>query len=231
MCGRFVFTDISRIRPLMPDAHIDDQIVMGFKPQYNIAPSRQILEMLNGGQRTVTYTRCGLIPFWAQDKAVVYKLINARGETLLEKPTLRSLVQKSRCMLFAEGFYEWSRTKKKAPPLYSPEEQRTIRLCRPLWDTWMDKERDEVIISSIIITTSANDVIMEIHDRIPVILRPDCYDLWLSQPQKELEGILWCLHAYPSEAMETYVVSPLVKYPKNDTQECILPSLRKEKSG
>jgi putative SOS response-associated peptidase YedK len=230
MCGRFVFTDPSRIRSLMPDAHIDDQIIMGFKPQYNIVPSQQILTMLNDGQRTVTYTRWGLIPFWAKDKAVGYKLINARAETLLEKPTFRSLAQKRRCMLFADGFYEWSRTKKKAPHYIHLKNNEPFAFAG-LWDTGMDKERDEVIISSTIITTGANDVIMGIHDRMPVILQPDCYDLWLSQPQKEPEGILRCLHAYPSEAMETYVVSPLVNNPKNDTPECILPSIRKEKSG
>jgi len=118
MCGRFIFTDPSKIKRLMPDADID-QLRIAFAPNYNIAPSQNIPAVLNDGSNKVRLIRWGLVPSWAKDISIGYRMINARAETLTEKPAFKRLIKNRRCLIFSEGFYEWEKLGKARRPYFN----------------------------------------------------------------------------------------------------------------
>lgn len=221
MCGRFVFTDPSRIKSLLPDALIDDQIVMEFRPNYNIAPTQPVLAVLNDGSRTLKYTRWGLIPSWAKEPSIGAKLINARRETLAEKPMFRSLLAKRRCLILADGFYEWRRDKTRKQPFFIRRRSQDPLALAGLWDTW--KGPQGTILSSTIVTTAANELLSPIHARMPVMLAPASFPAWLSAAPVSPAILARCLDDAPPEDLEAYAVSGLVNSPANNIPECILP--------
>ncbi len=221
MCGRFVFTDPSRIKALLPEAVIDEQIVMEFRASYNIAPSQAVLTMLNDGSLAPIYTRWGLIPAWTKDPSKGVKPINARFETLEDRPMFRTLAGKRRCLIFADGFYEWRREGKGRQPYFIRRLDRQPMAFAGLWDTW--KGRDESIISSTIITTAAGERLASIHDRMPVILRPENYGPWLSPSPITPAAVRRCLASEPPDTLEYYAVSGLVNNPAHSGPECIRP--------
>lgn len=221
MCGRFVFTDPSRIKSLLPEAVIDEQIVMEFRPSYNVAPSQPVLTMLNDGSHALIYTRWGLIPSWTKDPSRGLRPINARSESLDDKPMFRTLAGRKRCLIFADGFYEWRREDKCKQPYFIRRIDRLPMAFAGLWDTW--ESRDESIISSTIITTAAAGRLAAVHDRMPVILSPQASAYWLSRATLKNEEVRRCLKSEPSEALEWYAVSALVNNPANNGPECIRP--------
>ncbi|MEN6474796.1 MAG: SOS response-associated peptidase [Syntrophaceae bacterium] len=221
MCGRFVFTDPSRIKALMPEAVIDEQVILEFQPNYNIAPSQPVLAMLNDGSHTLTYTRWGLIPSWTKDPSRGVHPINARAETLEDKPMFRALAQKRRCLIFADGFYEWRHEGKRKQPYFIHRIDRQPMPFAGLWDTW--KNHGTSVISSTIITTAASAQLAPIHDRMPVILPPDCSASWLDPGTIKADAIKGCLLAKNTVALEAYAVSSLINNPQNSGPECILP--------
>lgn len=221
MCGRFVFTDPSRIKSLMPEATIDEQVIMEFRPSYNIAPSQNVLAMINDQTRALTLTRWGLIPAWSKAMSTGYTLINARVESLHDKPMFRALVHKQRCLIFADGFYEWKREAGRKHPYFIRRQDLKPMALAGLWDTW--KTQDTAIISSTIITTKANAQLASIHDRMPVILPLDCYPTWLDPCPLSPESIKSCLNAESSVGLEAYAVTALVNNPKNSGPDCIQP--------
>jgi putative SOS response-associated peptidase YedK len=171
-------------------------------------------------QRELVFLRWGLIPGWAKDPTIGNRMINARAETAAEKPAFRAALRRRRCLVAADGFYEWQRSGKQKQPYF-------IRLCddRPfafagLWETWEAPELSS-IESCTLLTTAANDLIRPIHDRMPVILAPDAYQPWLDLSVQKPEKVLPLLQPFPSEAMIAYPVGMLVNNPAHDDPQCI----------
>ncbi len=220
MCGRFTLT-----------AQLDDigKLVEGlrgtiqFGPRYNIAPTQQILTLLNDNRHELTYTRWGLIPSWAKDPTIGNRLINARAETLHQKPSFKTSLRKLRCLIFADGFYEWQ-SRKNGPkiPWYVHLKSRNPFAFAGLWSRWIDKTTKEEIITSTIITTNANTAVEPIHNRMPVILKPEAYAIWLSPDEQPPERLLPLLTPYPGDEMAAYQISTLVNNPANDSEACII---------
>lgn len=221
MCGRFVFTDPSRIKALLPEAVIDEQIIMDFRPSYNISPSQSVPTMLNDDSHALILTRWGLIPSWARDPLRGVNPINARKETLADKPMFRALAQKRRCLIFADGFYEWQQAGKRKQPYFIHRADRRPMAFAGLWDAWSGN--DEGIISSTIITTAAGGRLAVIHDRMPVIVSPENYAPWLSPSTMTFDDLRGLLSGETDEALEWYAVSGLVNNPANSGPECIQP--------
>jgi putative SOS response-associated peptidase YedK len=217
MCGRFIFTDPSKIKGLMPDADID-QLKIEFAPSYNIAPSQDIPAILNDGSNMVRLIRWGLVPSWAKDISIGYRMINARAETLTEKPAFKRLIKDRRCLIFAEGFYEWEKLGKAKRPYFIHMKDSRAFAFAGLWDIW--EKGGNALVSGTIITTDANTLISGIHDRMPVILPVDSYDLWLGHDRSDVMNFL---KPYPIEKMEAYPVSPLVGSPAGNSPEFIKP--------
>ena len=217
MCGRFIFTDPAKIKRLLPDAYID-QIRIEFVPSYNIAPSQNIPVILNDGSNNVRLIRWGLVPSWAKDLSIGYKMINARAETITEKPTFKRLIKGRRCLIFTEGFYEWKKEGNAKRPYFIRMKDQQAFAFAGLWDIW-EKEGD-ALVSGTIITTGANNLVAEIHDRMPVIISPDFYGLWLGNDGKDIMNLL---RPYPADEMEAYPVSRLVSSPANNSPANIEP--------
>ncbi len=221
MCGRYsLTTPVEGLRQ-----------VFGFleqpnlAPRYNVAPSQEIAAVRLGedGERHFAQLRWGLIPSWAKDVKIGYKMINARAETVAEKPAFRAAFRRRRCLVLADGFYEWQKREKGAKQPY----RITLADGGPfgfagLWESWRDPESDERIESATIIVTEANDLLRPIHDRMPVILAPADFDAWLDveQPREAAEALL---RPYPAAALITTPVSTRVNKVTNDDLEVIAP--------
>jgi putative SOS response-associated peptidase YedK len=164
----------------------------------------------------------GLIPSWAKDRKMGSKLINARAETVAEKPAFRSAFRKRRCLVVADGFYEWQQqeNKKQKQPFYFRLSDGEPFAFAGLWEHWQDTTGEE-IESCTLLTTEANDLMHPIHNRMPVILEPKNYDLWLDSEATKPELLQPLLHPYPPEEMTAYPVSTAVNKPANDNAECI----------
>jgi putative SOS response-associated peptidase YedK len=220
MCGRFAL----KTPPRSIQEHFSLPGTVELSPRYNIAPSQAIavVRHLPGKRfRQLDMLRWGLIPHWAKDIKIGYKMINARAETLAQKPSFRAAFQKRRCLVIADGFYEWAHSGKTKQPLYVHLKNGAVFGFAGLWESW-HSPGGSMVESCTIITTSANELIREIHDRMPVILRSEQYETWLqdSTPEHFLQQLLM---PYPAEAMEAYRVSPEVNSPTNDTPACIKP--------
>ena len=221
MCGRFTLTiGEDELRQLMPEFIME----FGWQPRYNVAPSQTVATVRNDGRRAITATRWGLVPSWAKDPAIGNRLINARAESLAEKPSFRGPFQRQRCLILADGFYEWQKL-----PGGSGKQPLRIRLKtgRPfalagLWDRWRDPDGSDLLTSTII-TTAANRLLEPVHDRMPVILPPAAWDRWLDPGPVPPDRLAPCLQPYPPEEMEAYPVSPLVNSPAHDEPACIQP--------
>jgi len=221
MCGRIILTDKPKKIPgLEPELQFDRWP----GPRYNVAPSESVATVLNTSTGVVQYTRWGLIPSWAKDPALGNRMINARAETLAEKPAFKRLLQKQRCVILADGFYEWKvvpGSKTKRPLLIRLKSQEVFALAG-LWDQWKAPE-GSIVTSSTIITTEPNELMAAVHNRMPVILTPECVQLWLSPDAIPVEDLLSCLVPYPDDAMQMHAVSTLVNKPGVDVPECIRP--------
>jgi putative SOS response-associated peptidase YedK len=222
MCGRFIqITDPEQIKVHFSELEVDEETLNRFTQSCNIAPTRDILAVLNTPAPRLTLTRWGLIPCWAKDKSMGSRMINARSETLMQKPSFRGPLKRSRCIIPAMGFYEWDSVHKTRNPYFIRLKSGKPFAFAGLWDCWKDQETGNTTLSSTIITTEANPLVARIHDRMPVILVPDQFKLWLS-PQQEQEGtLLHCLKPYPEEEMEAFGISKLVNDPRNDSPDLI----------
>jgi putative SOS response-associated peptidase YedK len=221
MCGRFTLTvDAESIQMHFPWLKVPDNIA----PRYNIAPSHPIAVIPNTSEKKLDYFIWGLIPSWAKDPKIGNRLINARGETLAEKPSFRSAYKRRRCLIIADGFYEWVKQpgQKTKSPFYVQMESKEPFAFAGLWETWFSHDGSELKTTTII-TTEPNDLISRIHARMPVILPSQAYDLWLDPSEKSHEELGHLLKSYPSEEMIQYPVSRVVNSPANDSPECVEP--------
>jgi putative SOS response-associated peptidase YedK len=224
MCGRFTLTfahdnawqDFAKIFGL--DAAPD------YPPRYNIAPGQAIATITQDAKakRQLQQMRWGLIPSWAKDPAIANKLINARGETISEKPSFRNAFKRRRCLIPADGFYEWQRIEKRKQPYYFYGDEHQPFAIAGLWEHWQSADGDEIRTCTII-TTTANPLMETVHDRMPVILEPADYDLWLQPEPTDPHLLQSLLKPYPTEHLHCHPVSPKVNRPEFDTPECIAP--------
>lgn len=219
MCGRFVLkTPVVSLRETM---HFDN--TPACKARYNIAPSQEVLVVRQiAGRREAQMMRWGLIPHWAKDPSIGYRMINARAETVAEKPAFRTALKDRRCIIMADGFYEWAKKGQVKQPYYIGGTDKKPFGFAGLWDRWQPPE-GEPIESCTIITTNSNQVIAPFHDRMPVILDPKDYDLWLDPAIREPERLLPLLKQYPAKKMEAYPVSKVVNSPSHESPDCIKP--------
>jgi putative SOS response-associated peptidase YedK len=219
MCGRFtLFADPSDLQEMVSlSTPLPD-----LAPRYNIAPTQPVAVVANGETRALELFRWGLIPSWAKDPAIGNRLINARAETLAEKPSFRTALKKRRCLILADGFYEWKREGNKKTPMYVQLKDQQPFAFAGLWEVWKSPD-DKLVKSCTIITTTPNALMEKIHDRMPVILPPKAYDLWLSPGELPAEKALPLLKPFAASQMRAVTVSPLVNNPKFDSPECVVP--------
>ena len=220
MCGRFTLTaDQDSFEDRFSFTGFD----LGWVPSYNIAPTQEVLTVTNdGAENRAELMRWGLVPSWAKDPKIGNRMINARAETLAEKPSFRTAFRRRRCLIVADGFYEWKREgKKKMPMLITAGSDRLFAFAG-LWETWKQPD-DSWLLTCAIITTSANDFMTSIHDRMPVILPRESEDLWLDSDEQDSAMLSELLLPYDSNQMEAYEVSTLVNSPRNNSPELIAP--------
>jgi putative SOS response-associated peptidase YedK len=195
-------------------------------PSYNVAPTQEVAAvLLESGERRLEMLRWGLIPSWADDPQIGSRMINARSETAAEKPSFRTAFRKRRCLIPADGFYEWQKTGNGKQPYYIHMKDGSPFVFAGLWETWGGDGKDE-IRSCTILTTDPNELIAPIHNRMPVILYPENYELWLDPDVREVDLLSSLLGPYPEDAMEAYPVSRRVNSPANDEPSCIEPAAR-----
>jgi putative SOS response-associated peptidase YedK len=216
MCGRYTLR--TPVDTLAERFEIDDT-PSSIAASYNVAPTQGVATVLvEDGKRKLEMLHWGLIPSWADDPSIGNRMINARAETVAEKPSFRKAFRNHRCLVLADGFYEWQKTANGKQPYYIRMEDDSPFAFAGLWESW--KNGSEVR-SATIITTDANDVVAPIHNRMPVILHPEDYDLWLDPDFDEKEPLSTLLNPYPAEAMEAYPVSRRVNSPSNNEKSCI----------
>lgn len=190
---------------------------------YNIAPTRGVAAVLfEGGGRKLEMLRWGLIPSWAKDPEIGNRMINARAETAPEKPSYGKAFKERRCLIPADGFYEWQKTNGGKQPHYIRMKDGRPFAFAGLWETWSGD--GEEIKSCTILTTEPNELVAEIHNRMPVILSPEDHDFWLDPEVDEAEPLRSLLAPYPAEEMEAYPVSRHVNRPANDDERCVEPA-------
>jgi putative SOS response-associated peptidase YedK len=217
MCGRMsrIFTekDAEKQKKFMIT-----KIMREFGPSYNVAPTQEV-PVIIPGSRILDLYKWGLIPFWAKDKKIGSKLINARSESLEEKPSFREAFKKRRCLVLASGFYEWDSGKK---PHHIQVKNEKILAFAGLWDEWKDKESGEKIKSCTIITCEPNSFMKKIHKRMPVILMEEDYSAWLSD-KSGFDDLKHLLKGIDSSDMEEFEVSKEVNNVRNNSAELVIP--------
>ncbi len=216
MCGRFA----SYTSTTVLARHLQAMICEPLPPRYNIAPTQAVLALrLNDhGQRFLSTLRWGLVPAWAKDLSSSARMINARAETVHEKPAFRSAFRQRRCLISADGFYEWHRTPTGKQPYYCRIANAASFCFAGLWEYWQDSQ-GEPLESCTILTTEANPSIQEIHHRMPVILSSNRYDWWLAPTPPPLAELRHCLQT--SEGLEIQAVSSYVNNARHEGPQCI----------
>lgn len=222
MCGRFTLT----VNPAeVQEAFGSYTFPQRFAPRFNIAPTQPVLVIPNDDQNTADFFVWGLIPMWAKDPSIGSRLINARAETLAEKPAFRSSLKYKRCLIFADGFYEWKSPegKKVKTPFFIHMKDRKPFAFAGLWDSWNNPD-GSLVKSCTIITTEPNELTGIIHNRMPVILHPRDYGKWLDSTPQTPDRLKPLLKPFPADRMDAYPVSTLVNTPANDIPELVVPA-------
>lgn len=221
MCGRFTLTrDIQSVARAF-NMPVPPSLQAG--PRYNVAPTQQVVTLLHDDDASGTHLdvlRWGLIPSWAKEESIGSRMINARSETLAEKPSFKRLLNSKRCLVVADGFYEWKKEQGGKTPMYITLKDQGLFTFAGLWDTWRNPD-GEPIRTCTIITTDANTLMEPIHDRMPAILSPEARDEWLDTDQHDIPFLLSLLRPYAPDEMTARPVSRLVNNPRYDSAELI----------
>jgi len=222
MCGRFALHHSTE-----EVAHLFavDHIAMEIQPRYNIAPGQPVLAVVQHDRRSLQAFRWGLVPSWAKDARIGNRMINARAETLGEKPAFRAAFRRRRCLIPASGFYEWRKTGARRQPLYIRSRDGHVLALAGLWEEWLSPD-GEPLRTCTIVTTAANEPMASIHPRMPVILAPAAWTAWLASPvvdpaaQEQLQHVL---ELRADDDLTAYPVSLRVNAPGHDDPACIEP--------
>lgn len=216
MCGRISLgTTAEALAQLFKLSDLPD-----IKPSWNIAPGQPIAVVRVGsrGQRSLSFLHWGLIPAWSKDRNIAYKLINARSDTVAEKPSFRSAYKSRRCLVPVDGFFEWQRQDKQKIPFHIRKRDSGLFALAGIWEHWKDKQSNEEIESCAILTTTANSLVQPIHNRMPVIINDANFDEWLTGDPLHLHRFL---QPYEWTDFEAIQVSTYVNNARNDGRECI----------
>ena len=217
MCGRYsVIADLGELARRFEF----DGDWLKFEAAYNVAPTHDVLTVVGGEARRGGFMRWGLIPHWAKNTSIGNRMINARAETVAEKPAFRDALRHRRCLVLADGFYEWQRTGGAKRPMRIVMQSGEPFAFAGLWSVWMDPDGNR-IPSCAIITTAANELLTPIHDRMPVILPRELEEFWLDRSIDDPGALGSVLTSYADDAMEAYEVSSLVNSAANDCPEVI----------
>lgn len=221
MCGRFTLR--------APASEIAEAFSLfeapPFTPRFNIAPTQPVAAVRSdpdagGPQRQFAWLRWGLIPSWADDPSIGNRMINARSESVAEKPAFRAALRRRRCLVLSDGFYEWQRAGRKKQPYFIHFRDDRPFAFAGLWETWEGPDHS-AIESCTLLTTGPNDLMKPIHDRMPVILAPEHYDRWLDPNLQKPDEVVPLLGPYPGDELEALPVSPYVNSPTRDDPKCI----------
>lgn len=220
MCGRYKLA----AKPEKVASHFSVKIPWDFKPRYNIAPGQEIVVVRRqsaSSPRELATLRWGLVPSWAKDASIGFKMINARAETVGDKPAFRQAINRRRCLIPATGFYEWRREGKTRIPFCFTMLDDSIFALAGIWESWRDPAPAGKIVETVsILTTGANVLLDDIHDRMPVILQPADYDLWLDPGAPFSPAVKALLQPFDAAKMQRQQVSSRVNSVKFDDPEC-----------
>ncbi len=211
MCGRYTLT--ASIQTVAESFGVEATLQTA--PRFNVAPTQDIVAIRDDGGAQLVMLRWGLIPAWAKDESIGSRMINARAETLAEKPSFKNLLRSRRCLIVADGFYEWKTEEKGKTPMYITLNDNKPFAFAGLWDEWKNPD-GEPIQSCTIITTEPNELMVSIHNRMPAILRPAACADWLNPQLKDADVLTHWLKPYPAERMQARAVSKLVNNPRRD---------------
>jgi putative SOS response-associated peptidase YedK len=221
MCGRFTLTiDPGDLIDVFPGLIIPPAL----RPRYNIAPSQPVAVIANTGKNELDFFLWGLIPSWAKDPSIGNRMINARAETLAEKPSFKNALRRRRCLILADGFFEWQslpNQRTKQPHFFQLADRKPFGFAG-LWEIWQSPDGSEVR-SCTIITTQPNQLIVPVHNRMPVIVKQNDISSWLTQDEIQPSSVSHILTAYPDHLMRSSLVSMAVNNPANDSPACIQP--------
>lgn len=223
MCGRFVKkSDKEQLRKRFGFDDPPQEVLL--EPRYNIAPSQDHpVLIVSQDKRILSMMKWGLVPSWSKDPKIGYKMINARAEGIEQKPSFKTPLRRKRCLIMADGFYEWYKPDKKTKiPYYFKLKSDEPFAFAGLWDLW--QSGDEKLKTFTIITTLPNELMKPIHNRMPVILSESSESRWLDPEITDPDYILPLLKPYPTDDMECFKVSTIVNSPKNDTSDCVVPT-------
>lgn len=222
MCGRYtLITDIQELEERFSFKGAD----LSMLPNFNVAPTQNVLTVTHNDENQAQLMRWGLIPSWAKDAKIGNRMINARSETLTERPSYRTAFQRRRCLVIADSFYEWQKVGSGKRPMRIALQSGEPFAFAGLWESWNDPEGDQVL-SCTIITTSANSLLEPIHERMPVILAPDAEQIWIDSSIEDTAMLSELLTPYSPGEMEAYEVSTLVNSVANNEPELIAPITR-----
>lgn len=217
MCGRFVLTSDGDAIQLAFDL---TTLPGMFAPRFNIAPSQPIAVITNEQPDALTFHKWGLIPSWSKDPKIGNRMINARSETAAEKPSFRAAFRRRRCLIPTDGFFEWQKREGGKQPMFIHLNDQPVFAFAGLWEVWHSPEGDEIRTATIL-TTEPNDFMASIHNRMPVILRPDDYAAWLAPDEQKSADLEPLMRPFAADEMVAYAVSTFVNRPTNDTPETI----------
>ena len=219
MCGRFVLT----ANPDVIQTAFDlTTIPASMSARYNIAPTQPVAVITNEQPHPLTFYQWGLIPSWSKDVSIGSKMINARSESAAEKPSFRSAFKRRRCIIPADGFYEWRQSGSEKTPMFIHFEGQKVFGIAGLWEVWHSPDGSEVRTCTIL-TTDANDFMQSIHNRMPVILHKEDYPLWLSPDEEPAPILQELMKPYSGDDLTAYPVSKMVNKPGNDMPDLIQP--------
>ncbi|MGE7666694.1 SOS response-associated peptidase [Ureibacillus composti] len=220
MCGRFtLFTTFEKLIEHFEIQQAFEEAL--YHESYNIAPTQQIISIINDGTKNrMGFLKWGLVPSWAKDEKMASKMINARAETVDEKPSFKKSFYQRRCIIPMDSFYEWKREGKTKRPMRIKMRDDSLFAVAGLWDTWLSPS-GQTIHTCTILTTEPNALMANIHDRMPVILSKEQQALWLDPRVKERDHLKSLLVPFPVDEMTAYEVSDQVNSPKNNSRELI----------
>ena len=228
MCGRYTLKSRAKIIAETFGVRVPPTV----PERFNIAPSQLVLavrEKPGSHERELVALKWGLVPFWADDPEIASRMSNARSETAATKPAFRSSFRARRCLIVADGFYEWQARDAKKQPYYIRLKSGQPFGIAGIWDRW-DKQAGEPIESCTILTTDANEPMMAIHERMPVVIPPESFDIWLNPAEHDVAKLSRLLRPFHPDEMTAYPVSTLVNNAKQDSAKCVEPVLQQTDS-